>query len=101
MNILVANLGSTSFKVRLFHFDGAGEASLLAKGGYERVADQGKAIDDCLAELRAAGHLRTAADLHGLDPAGLDKRGYPLSRHAEKSCGVCLGKVSGHVGIVS
>ncbi|MCX6945615.1 MAG: acetate kinase [Opitutales bacterium] len=66
MNILVANLGSTSFKFRLFRFDGAGEATLLAKGGYERVADQGKAIDDCLAELRAAGHVRTAADLHGV-----------------------------------
>ena len=66
MIILVANLGSTSFKFRLFRFDGAGEATLLAKGGYERVADQGKAIDDCLAELRAAGHVRTAADLHGV-----------------------------------
>lgn len=66
MNILVANLGSTSFKFRLFRFDGAGEASLLAKGGYERVADYGKAIDDCLAELKTAGHVRSADDLHGV-----------------------------------
>jgi acetate kinase len=66
MNILVANLGSTSFKFRLFRFDGAGEASLLAKGGYERVTDYGRAIDDCLAELQAAGHVRSAADLHGV-----------------------------------
>jgi acetate kinase len=66
MNILVANLGSTSFKFRLFRFDGTGEASLLAKGGYERVADHGRAIDDCLEELRAAGHVRSAADLHGV-----------------------------------
>jgi acetate kinase len=66
MNILVANLGSTSFKFRLFRFDGTGGASLLAKGGYERVSDYGKAIDDCLGELKAAGHARTPADLHGV-----------------------------------
>lgn len=65
MNILVANLGSTSFKFRLFRFDGAG-ATLLARGGYERVADYGRAIDDCLSELQAAGHVRSAADLHGV-----------------------------------
>ncbi|MFI5356149.1 MAG: acetate/propionate family kinase [Opitutales bacterium] len=66
MNILVANLGSTSLKFRLFRFDGAGAPALLAKGGYERVSDYGQAIDDCLAELRAAGHVRSAADLHGV-----------------------------------
>jgi acetate kinase len=73
MNILVANLGSTSFKFRLFRFGEtagaaghAGEAALLAKGGYERVSDYGKAIDDCLGELRNAGHVRSATDLHGV-----------------------------------
>jgi len=66
MNILVANLGSTSFKFRLFHFDGSRAASLLAKGGYERVTDYGRAIDDCLAELQAAGHVRSSADVHGV-----------------------------------
>ena len=74
MNILVANLGSTSFKFRLFRFGpstglgagGAGEATLLAKGGYERVTDYGQAIDDCLAELRAGGHVQSSADLHGV-----------------------------------
>jgi acetate kinase len=66
MNILVANLGSTSFKFRLFRFEGTGNASLLAKGGYERVTDYGKAIDDCLAELKAAGHVRSPSDLHGV-----------------------------------
>jgi acetate kinase len=65
VNILVANLGSTSFKFRLFRFDGAG-AAMLAKGGYERVTDYGRAIDDCLAELRAAGHVQSVADLHGV-----------------------------------
>jgi acetate kinase len=65
MNILVANLGSTSFKFRLFRFDGT-EAALIARGGYERVSDYGRAIDDCLAELKAAGHVQSAADLHGV-----------------------------------
>jgi len=66
MNILVANLGSTSFKFRLFRFDGTGDASAVAKGGYERVTDYGRAIDDCLAELKAAGHLSSPADVHGV-----------------------------------
>jgi len=66
MNILVANLGSTSFKFRLFRFDGAGTPALLAKGGYERVTDYGQAIDDCLGELQSAGHVRSSADLHGV-----------------------------------
>jgi len=66
MNILVANLGSTSFKYRLFRFDGTGTASLLAKGGYERVTDYGQAIDDCLTALQTAGHVQTSADLHGV-----------------------------------
>ncbi len=66
MNILVANLGSTSFKFRLISFDGTGAASVLAKGGYERVSDYGQAIDDCLGELQAGGHVKTSADLHGV-----------------------------------
>ena len=36
MLILVANLGSTSFKYRLFRMDGNG-GEVIAKGGYERV----------------------------------------------------------------
>jgi acetate kinase len=62
MNILVANLGSTSFKYRLFRFDGS-QAAAVAKGGYERVTDYGKAIDDCLAALKAEGKLRSGSDL--------------------------------------
>jgi acetate kinase len=65
VNILVANLGSTSFKYRLFRFAGSQE-TLVAKGGFERVTDFGRAIDDCLALLRSAGHVRDAADLHGV-----------------------------------
>jgi acetate kinase len=54
MLVLVANLGSTSFKYRLFRMEGNG-AAMLAKGGYERVTDHGEAIADALAQLRAQG----------------------------------------------
>lgn len=70
MKILVANIGSTSFKYRLFRFavDAAAseEATLLAKGGFERVTDYGQAIDSCLSELKNGGHLATASDLAGV-----------------------------------
>jgi acetate kinase len=62
MKILVANLGSTSLKWRLFDFSSGSEV-LLHKGGFERVADYPKAIDDCLAQLREAGHITKAEDL--------------------------------------
>ena len=62
MNILVANLGSTSFKYRLFALAGD-EARLVARGGFERVTDHGAAIDQALGELAAAGHVRSSGDL--------------------------------------
>lgn len=62
MKILVANLGSTSLKWRLF--DGSnGQERLLHKGGLERVTDYARAIDDCLEQLREAGHIRNEGDL--------------------------------------
>ena len=63
MKILVANIGSTSLKWRLFDFAADGHATMLHKGGYERVADYPKAIDDCLGELKTAGHIRSEQDL--------------------------------------
>jgi len=56
MKILVANLGSTSLKYQLFDCGDAREVS-LARGGFERVADYGEAIDRCLAELARGGFL--------------------------------------------
>jgi len=59
MLILVANLGSTSFKYRLFRMDEqAGE--VIAKGGYERVTDHAEVIDDALASLRRDGVIDNA-----------------------------------------
>ena len=49
MKILIANIGSTSLKWRLFDFSNNAER-LLHKGGFERVADYPKAIEDCLAK---------------------------------------------------
>ncbi len=62
MKILVANLGSTSLKWRLFDFSTDAER-LLHKGGFERVADYPKAIGDCLAQLKEAGHIKSEGDL--------------------------------------
>ncbi len=62
MKILVANLGSTSLKYRLFEFSGE-RATPLHKGGFERVTDYAAAIDDCLADLRDSGALSGEGDL--------------------------------------
>jgi acetate kinase len=65
VKVLVANLGSTSFKYRLFSVTGE-SAQLLARGGSERVTDYGAAIDRALDELAAGNFLRTPADLDGI-----------------------------------
>jgi acetate kinase len=62
VKILVANLGSTSLKWRLFEFS-SGAETLLHKGGFERVTDYPKAIEDCLATIQAGGHIRSDRDL--------------------------------------
>jgi acetate kinase len=62
MKILVANLGSTSFKYRLFDMGGAGEV-LLARGGFERVTEYTPCIDEMLGRLADDGHLVNDEDL--------------------------------------
>jgi acetate kinase len=62
MKILIANLGSTSLKWRLFDFSN-GRERLLHKGGFERVTDYPKAIEDCFAELKKAGAIQNESDL--------------------------------------
>ena len=62
MKVLVANLGSTSLKWRLFDFANGGE-ELLHKGGFERVMDYPKAIEECLAQLKSSGSITTESDL--------------------------------------
>lgn len=82
MKILVANLGSTSFKYRLFNM---ADESLLARGGFERIGtdstpwfvevngkreegsltapDHAAAVGACLEQLAKHGCLKQAADL--------------------------------------
>jgi acetate kinase len=62
MKVLIANLGSTSLKWRLFDFSD-GQERLLHKGGFERVSDYPKAIADCLAQVKDAGHISNDGDL--------------------------------------
>jgi len=62
MKILVANLGSTSLKWRLFDFSNGAER-LFHKGGFERVTDYPKAIEDCLAQLKEAGAIASESEL--------------------------------------
>ena len=62
MKILVANIGSTSLKWRLFDFANSAER-LLHKGGFERVTDYPKAIEDCLAELKKANAIQSENEL--------------------------------------
>ena len=62
MKILVANIGSTSLKWRLFDFSNNAER-LLHKGGFERVTDYARAIEDCLAELKKANAIASENEL--------------------------------------
>jgi acetate kinase len=62
MKILVANIGSTSLKWRLFDCSDDGE-TLLHKGGLERVADYAAAIEACLAQLKDAKAIGSERDL--------------------------------------
>ena len=62
MKILIANIGSTSLKWRLFDFSNSAE-KLLHKGGFERVTDYSKAIEDCLAQLKEVGAIVSESEL--------------------------------------
>ena len=62
MKILVANLGSTSFKYRLFEMTDE-QACVLTQGGYERLTEHESAIDDCLKTLVEGGFLASSDDL--------------------------------------
>jgi acetate kinase len=65
VKILVANLGSTSLKWRLFDFANEQER-LLHKGGLERVTDYTQAIEECLAQLKGAGAIQDERELSAI-----------------------------------
>ena len=84
MKILVANLGSTSLKWRLFDFAGGGER-LLHKGGLERVSDHAQAIEQCLAQLQDAGHITGPGDLAAVGFKTVLARGVTGCVHLDES----------------
>ncbi|MBT3470200.1 MAG: acetate kinase [Opitutae bacterium] len=65
MNILVANLGSTSFKYRLIDMSDFNSTE-LASGGYERVSDYIDCIEDMLEKLIGEGHLQSGEDIDAI-----------------------------------
>ena len=65
MLVLVANLGSTSFKYRLFRMDGNG-GEVIAKGGYERVTDYAAVIDDALTALQRDGVIASPEEIEAV-----------------------------------
>ncbi len=62
MKILVANLGSTSLKYRLFECSGD-EEKLLTQGGYERVSNYAETIDQAVQCLKDGGWINSERDL--------------------------------------
>jgi acetate kinase len=62
MLVLIANLGSTSFKYRLYRMEST-EQEVLAKGGYERVTDYAAVIDDALATLQKDGVIASPDEI--------------------------------------
>ena len=62
MKILVANLGSTSLKWRLFGLEDQ-QVHLLHKGGLERVTEYSEAINDCLDQLKYVGAIQDESEL--------------------------------------
>lgn len=62
MKILVANLGSTSFKYRLYEGDADGLV-LVAKGGFERVSDYADCIRTAIADMQRGGCIQDATSI--------------------------------------
>jgi acetate kinase len=62
VKILIANLGSTSFKYRLFDMNDSASV-LLAEGGFERVSDYASCIEQMLRDLVENGQLRDGNEL--------------------------------------
>ncbi|MGJ8644900.1 MAG: acetate/propionate family kinase [Luteolibacter sp.] len=62
MLVLVANLGSTSFKYRLYRMDENG-GDVVAQGGYERVTDHASVIEDALSTLQKDGVISSPDEI--------------------------------------
>lgn len=65
MLILIANLGSTSFKYRLYQMDGQNER-VLTSGGFERVTDYAEVIEKALTDLVNSGHIGSSDEIQAV-----------------------------------
>lgn len=65
MKILVANIGSTSFKWKLFVFEGE-KAQLVHRGAIENVRDYGAAVKSAFDSIARDGHFTSEADLSAI-----------------------------------
>jgi acetate kinase len=74
MKVLVANLGSTSLKYRLFDLS-EGREHVVARGGFERVSDYAQAIEDCLAQIKQEGAIKRETDLAAIGFKTIAARG--------------------------
>jgi acetate kinase len=99
MKILVANLGSTSLKYRLFDFS-AGQERMLARGGFERVSDYAQTIDCCLGELKKGGWIKDESDLAAVGFKTIMARGINgcvrLDEHVIQAMEVCNSLAPAH-----
>lgn len=64
MKVLVANLGSTSFKYRLFDMGSEGDAVQLARGGVERIGSESSRCSVQIGEYE--GQMELAVPHHGI-----------------------------------
>src|SRR5580692_10836264 len=94
MKILVANIGSTSLKWRLFDFSNGGE-NMLHKGGFERVTDYPKAIEDCLCQLHDSGHLANEKDLTAVGFETITARGVTGCVHLNEEVLAAMAEFNG------
>ncbi|HTD88921.1 MAG TPA: acetate kinase [Candidatus Binatia bacterium] len=99
MKILIANLGSTSLKYRLFDFSNDQER-MLARGGLERVSDYAQAIDTCLSELKQGGWIKSDQDLSAVGFKTIMARGVNgcvrLDEEVVKAMEVCNSIAPAH-----
>jgi acetate kinase len=99
MKILVANLGSTSLKYRLFEFANEKE-QMLARGGLERVSDYAQAIEACLTELKQGGWIKSDQDLAAVGFKTIMARGVNgcvrLDEQTVKAMEVCNALAPAH-----
>lgn len=65
MRILIANLGSTSFKYCLYEADGTTETE-IASGAFERVTNYSETINQSLSDLVEQGHLTDINDIEAV-----------------------------------